>query len=148
MDAVKLHLLLNYIPLMGVPAGAFLLFYGYIRSRPLAKKTGLILLVLTAIVTLGVFGSGEAAGKGSDLMIGPVWANIRQHKAFAFQSFATIESMGVFALFGLINLMRGKQLAKWLTIVLLTLSLAAIGLTIRTAYFGRQIYSVEAPAVK
>ena len=148
MDATKLHLIFNYLPLIGTGMGAIVLLYGSRKVSVKAQKIGLGLLVLTAIITLVVFGTGEAAGMGTEFMIRPVWTNIQQHKVSAFPSFAVIESMGIFALFGLINLIRGRSLANWFTIIILVLSLASIGLTARTAYFGRQIYLVEAPAVK
>ena len=148
MDATKLHLLLNYIPLIVTPVGAFMLLYGSRRSRPKAQKTGLVLLVLMAVVTLGVFGTGEVAGKGSDLIIGPVWANIQQHKVSAFPSFAVIESLGIFALYGLINLMRQKALATWFMAIIMILSITALVLTARTAYLGRHIYTLDDPTAK
>jgi len=103
---------------------------------------------LTAIVTLIVFGTGEVAGKGADLMVGQIWTNIQQHKTSALPAFAVIESAGIFALYGLINLMRQKVLAVWVVVIIMLLSLAAIGLTARTAYLGRHIYTADAPAAE
>lgn len=148
MDATKLHLIFNYFPLIGMLVGPFILLYGSGRSNVKAQKIGLGILVLTAILTLLVFGTGEVAGKGSDLMVGQLWTNIQQHKASALPAFAVIESVGIFALYGWINLMRQKALAVWVVPIIILLSLAAIGLTGRTAYLGRHIYTVAAPVVK
>jgi len=148
MDATKLHLLFNYCPLIGTLAGPIVMLYGSWRSSVKAQKIGLGVLVLTSILTLVVFGTGEVAGKGSELMVGQVWTNIQQHKISALPAFAVIESVGIFALYGLINLVRQKALAVWVAVIIMLLSLAAIGLTARTAYLGRHIYSVDAPAAK
>jgi hypothetical protein len=148
MDATKLHLIFNYSPLIGTPIGIIVLLYGNQKLSVRAQNIGLGVLVLTAILTLVVFGTGEAAGMGSEFIIGPVWTNIQQHKVSAFPSFAVVESMGVFALFGMINLIRGKALAKWFAIMIVILSITAIGLTARTAYFGKQIHSLEVSAAQ
>jgi len=144
MDATKLHLLINYFPLAGTVIGPIVLIYGTRWRSEKAQKIGLGIVILTAILTLVVFGTGEAAGKGSDLLIGQVWTNIQGHRASALPAFAVIEANGIFAVFGFINLMRKKALTKWLIIIVLLLSVASVGLTARTAHFGRSIHLVNA----
>ncbi len=80
--------------------GPIVLIYGTRRPSEKAQKIGLGILVLTAILTLVVFGTGEVAGKGADLMVGQVWTNIQNHRASALPAFAVIEATGIFALFG------------------------------------------------
>ncbi len=145
MDAAKVHLSFNYLPLIGTFVGPLVLIYGArIRSEK-AQKISLGILILTAILTLVVFGSGEAAGVGASFLTGPVWTNIQGHRASALPAFAVIEANGIFALFGLINLMRKKALTQWLIIIVLLLSVSAVGLMARTAHLGRSIHSVNAP---
>ena len=148
MDATKLHLLFNYFPFAGTIIGPIVLIYGTRRRSEKTQTIGLGILILTAILTLVVFGTGEAAGKGSDLLIGQVWTNIQGHRASALPAFTVIEANGIFALFGLINLMRKKALTKWLIIIVFLLSFASVGLTARTAYLGRSIHSVNAPIAR
>jgi uncharacterized membrane protein len=144
MDATKLHLIFNYFPLAGTVIGPIVLIYGTRRRSEKTQKIGLGILILTAILTIVVFGTGEAAGKGADLLIGQVWTNIQGHRASALPAFAVIETTGIFAFFGLINLMRKKALTQWLVIMVLLLSVASIALTARTAHLGRSIHSVDA----
>ena len=148
MDATKLHLLFNYVPLAGTLIGPIVLIYGTRRASEKAQKIGLGILVLTAILTLVVFGTGEVAGKGADLMVGQVWTNIQNHRALALPTFAAIEATGVFALFGTINLIRQKALTQWLVTIVLVLSLASIGLTARTSHLGGAMHSVDASITK
>ncbi len=148
MDATKLHLIFNYFPLIGTLIGPIVLIYGTRWRSEKAQKIGLGIVILTAILTLVVFGTGEAAGKGSDLLIGQVWTNIQGHRASALPAFAVIEANGIFALFGLINLMRKKALTQWLLIIVLLLSVASVGLTARTAHLGRSIHLVNAQIAK
>jgi hypothetical protein len=144
MDATKLHLLFNYFPFAGTVIGPIMLIYGKWRARENVQMIGLGILVLTAILTLIVFGTGESAGKGANLMIGQVWTNIQNHRVSALPTFAAIEATGVFALFGAINLMRKKALTKWLITIVLALSLASIVLTARTSHLGEAIHAVDA----
>lgn len=148
MDATQIHVYLNYFPLVGMLIGPLLFAYGVWRSDHRTKLLGLGLVLTTAILTLAVFGTGEAAGKGADLMVGPPWTNIVHHKASALWAFMMIEAAGAFAFFGVVNLMRKKLLANWLIVIVLGLSLIAIGLTGWTVHLGRQIHSAMAPAVK
>lgn len=146
MDATRIHIFLNYFPLLGMLIGPLLFAYGIWRSDPRKQLVGLGLVLGTAIITLVVFGSGEAAGKGADMMVGPPWTNIVHHKASALWAFMVIEAAGAFAFFGVINLMRKRMLANWLIVIVLALSLIAIGLTGWTVHLGRHIYSTSAPA--
>jgi hypothetical protein len=148
MDATKLHLLFNYVPLIGTVFGPVVLIYGTRKLNVRTQMTGLGILILTAILTLVVFGTGESAGKGADLLVGQVWTNIQGHRASALPAFAAVEATGIFALFGAINLMRKKALTGWLVTLIFLLSLASIGLTVRTAYLGRSIHLVEAQIAK
>ena len=148
MDAIQIHLYLNYFPLAGMLIGPLLFAYGVWRSDRRTKLLGLGLVLTTAILTLAVFGTGEAAGKGADLMVGPPWTNIVHHKASALWAFMVVEAAGAFAFFGVVNLMRKKLLANWLIVIVLGLSLIAIGLTAWTVHLGRQIHADTAPAVK
>ncbi|MBP6002222.1 MAG: hypothetical protein KA746_02195 [Pyrinomonadaceae bacterium] len=148
MDATKLHLLFNYLPLIGTAIGPIVLIYGARKFNVKAQMTGFGILVLTAIATLVVFGTGEAAGKGTDLLVGQVWTNIQEHRRSALPAFAAVEATGIFALFGAINSMRKKAVTMWLVVIILVLSLASIGFTARTAYLGRSIHQVEAQIAK
>lgn len=148
MDATKLHLMFNYIPLIGTAIGPIVLFIGARKLNVKAQMTGFGILILTAIATLVVFGTGEATGKGTELLVGQVWTNIQAHRRSALPAFASVEATGIFAFFGAINLMRKKALTMWLVVIIVVLSLTSIGFTARTAYLGRSIHLVEAPIAK
>jgi uncharacterized membrane protein len=148
MDATQVHTSLNYFPIIGVFVGMILLAYGFWRKSNTASRISLMLLCLTAVIAFGVFGSGEVAGKGAELMAGPVWENIAAHKASALPAFAAIELTGILALIGLILIFRRSTVARWNVVAVLILSLAALGLTARTTLLGRHIYSAGATVNK
>lgn len=143
MDATRIHTLLNYLPLALTLLGILTLLIGTWRSNNKLRLTGLGLFCLTSLITLAVYATGEIAGKGSDLMVGQVWENIRVHRASALPAFVAVEVAGVFALFGLLAMARKRQLARWHVAVVLILAVAAIGLSARTTHLGRQIFTIN-----
>ncbi len=148
MDATQAHLLLNYFPLVGMTLGAALVLLGLWKRSERFDRLGLICFTITAVLVFPVYATGEIAGKGVDLLVGPVWTNIGGHRSSALPAFAAIEITGVLALTGLITLHRGSEIARWRVVALLVLSLTAAGLTARTTYLGRNIHTVDAAAAK
>ena len=144
MDPNRIHILLNYIPLIGVILGTALLLYGMWRPDSYVIRTSLGLFVVTALVTLAVYATGEIAGKGAHLMSGPPWTNIVAHRISALPTFVAIELTGVFALVGCIRTIRGKALARWNALVDLVLAIASLVLAARTTHIGRQIFVLSA----
>ena len=76
-------------------------------------------------------------------MAGPPWTNIVAHRASALPTFIAIELTGIFALVGLIQMIRGKGLARWNAFVVLILAIVSLFLTARTTHLGRQIFVLE-----
>jgi len=148
MDATQVHLFLNYIPLAGMTLGFVLLLLGSLKKSVRFIRIGLAVLVGTALVVLPVYATGEIAGKGAGLLIGPVWTNIANHRGSALPSFAATAVTGVLALIGLIAMFRGSELVRWKVIALMFLSLMSMSLTARTTYLGRHIHTVDAAAAK
>ena len=143
MDATRIHLFLNYIPVTGTLLGTVLLLLGFWKNSSKIKRISLFIFVLTAVLAFAVYATGEIAGKGAELLVGPVWTNIETHKASALPGFAAIEAAGLLALIGLVKSFRKSELPLWAVLALLFLSLAAFGLSLRTTYLGRNIYSVD-----
>ena len=146
MDATKVHIFLNYIPLTGTVIGIVMLVIGVWKKSDRFTRTGLALFILTALLTLAVYSTGEIAGKGSDQMVGQLWSNIREHRASALPTFAVVELTGILGLIGLVKMLRGGALSIWYIVVVLVLSVASLGLAARTTHFGRRIFTHEMPA--
>lgn len=144
MDPTRIHIFLNYIPLIGMALGIAMLLYGMWRSGREVSRNGLWLFVVTALLTLAVYATGEIAGKGAGLMAGPPWTNIVAHRASALPTFFAIELTGVFALVGLIRMIRGTGVARWNALVVLILAIASFALAARTTHIGRQIFVLNA----
>ena len=147
MDATRIHVFLNYIPLTGSVLGLAMIVFGMWRQNDRVSRTSLGLFVLTAIFTLAVYATGEIAGKGADQMVGPVWENIRVHRASAMPTFAAIMLTGIFALIGLISMLRRASLARWNKAVIMILAVASLLLALRTTDLGRHIFTVGTAVV-
>lgn len=144
MDAARVHLFLNYFPLIGTLLGIVMLVFGFWKRSDRVKRISLVVFFLTAVLAFAVYASGEVAGSGAGKLVGPVWTNIGTHKASALPAFAAIVSTGLFALIGLISMFRKSELARWNVLALLIFSLAALSLTARTTYLGARIHSIDA----
>lgn len=144
MDATRVHIFLNYVPLIGISIGVVLLLMGMRRPVSYATRASLGLFIVTALLTLLVYTTGEIAGKGAHLMAGPPWTNIVAHRTSAMPTFFAIELTGVFALVGLIRMIRGTGLARWYALVVLILAIASLALAARTTHIGRQIFVLKA----
>ena len=144
MDPTRIHLFLNYLPLIGMVLGTAALLYGMWRSGRQVGRCSLWVFLVTALITLAVYATGEIAGRGAGHMAGPPWTNIIAHRASALPTFVAIELTGIFALVGLIQMIRGKGLARWNAFVVLILAIASLFLVARTTHIGRQIFVLSA----
>ncbi len=144
MDPARIHIFLNYIPLLGMILGIALLLYGMLRPDSYVMRASQGLFVVTALVTLAVYATGEIAGKGAHLMSGPPWTNIVAHRTSALPTFVAIELTGVFALVGLIRTIRAKGLPRWNALIVIILAIASLALAARTTHIGRQIFVLNA----
>ena len=145
MDATQAHIFFNYIPLTGTVIGIVMLVIGFWKNSRLYIRTSLSLFILTALLTLAVYATGEIAGKGSDQTVGQLWANIREHRTSALPTFAVVELTGILALVGLAKMLRGGDIARWHIAAVLILAVASLVLSARTTHLGRRIFTFEMP---
>ena len=61
MNQVHLHLLMNHLPILGVPFGLLLLCAGMLRQSDELKKAALLTFVVAALLAVPVYFTGEPA---------------------------------------------------------------------------------------
>lgn len=61
MNPAHLHIVLNHIPVVGIPFGTGLLIWGFLRKSQEVKTTALLVFVAIALVTIPTYLSGKAA---------------------------------------------------------------------------------------
>jgi LPXTG-motif cell wall-anchored protein len=147
MNLAHLHLILNHLPVLGVPFGLALLGYGLWRRSDELKRTALAVLLLAALVTVPVYFTGEPAEDVVKGLPGVSRPLLSRHEDAATTAFVVVGIAGLAALAGLLAFRRNKNLPGWYSGLILAVSLAASGLLVWTANLGGKARHPEIRAV-
>lgn len=144
MDWVHVHLLLNHVPVVGTIIGSLLLLAAMVRKSDELKKASLVIFVVTALVAIPVFLTGEPAEELTENLPGVSEAVVERHEDSALLSLVAVEFLGAVSLLGLILLWRARRTAaRWVVSLALAASIVAAGLMAWTATLGGQIRHTE-----
>lgn len=143
MNATHLHLMLNHIPVLGTAFGLALLAFALGRRSEELKKAGLATFLLTALLAVPVYLTGEPAEDVAQPLPGVSKAIIEQHEQAATVAFTGLVVLGVGALAGLILFRGSKIVPRWFGSVMLAASLIVGGLMAWTANLGGQVRHTE-----
>ncbi len=146
MDALKLHLLLNYYPAIGIIFGT-LVFIGALRFRSFpAQRFALKLVFFFALLTLAVVLTGEIGSHAVE-PDSPARANaVASHRLIATATFVAVVAAGIAALVGLIRGRRDPEGGKGVYTIFLILAVISSVLLVTTILRGRQIkWAVSIP---
>ena len=80
MDPVHVHLFLNHVPIVGSFAAVLLLAYAAIRKSDEVMRVGLVALVLTALVAIPVYLTGEPSEDIVEKLPGVSEAFMEEHE--------------------------------------------------------------------
>jgi hypothetical protein len=150
LSAAHLHLLLNHVPTVGFTIGLTLFIAGLVVKSDHLKVASLVTLVGIALLAMPTY----ATGSGANLQLcgqlaGPCEdpavsrSLIEMHESLAFLSYVLIIFAGGVAWLGLWHYRRLRRLPTWNAVVLLVLSLAALGTVAQAATIGGEIRHVE-----
>lgn len=142
MNWPHVHLLLNYVPVMGVPFGFLLLAAALARKSLELTKASLGVFAVVALVTIPVYLAGEPTEEVVEHLPGISESFIEEHEESALLSLVAIEILGVLAVAGLV-LFRGSSIPTWFVTTSLVLSLLAAVSVGWTANLGREIHHPE-----
>ena len=142
MSAVHIHLLLNHVPVLGSIACLLLLAAGLLRRSREVTVIALLATVVTALLTIPVFLTGEPAEDTVEKLPGVTKQYIHAHEEAAEAAFTAMEIAGALALLTLILGMR-RETPRWATLATLVVLLAAAGLIARAANLGGEIRHTE-----
>jgi len=142
MTAAYYHLILNHIPVVGVGFGFLIFIIAIFKKSNEFIKASLIIFLVSALVTIPTYLTGEDAAHAiknmqfvSANLIGP-------HARVAFLTLIIVEVLGAVSLLGLI-LSRGKSVPRWIVNLVLVLSIVAGGAVTFTANLGGMIHHPE-----
>lgn len=145
MSPAHLHILLNHFPVIGTALAAFVLFYGFIKRSDEIKKLSLILLVLTSLVTIPVYLTGDKAESqinGTGIQ-GVNEDFIEPHEDFAFKAFIASDIVGLLAIVTLFIYRKPKHMPMGIAALFFVLMLALNGMMAWTAHLGGLINHTE-----
>ncbi len=142
-SAAHLHLLLNHIPVIGIPIIGVLLVLAVAMKQQALVRIALGFTVVLALFTLPVYLSGEPAEEIVEDLPGVPHAVLEEHEEIAKVTFVATEVLGALALLGLALAWKRDRVSKPLVYGSLVLVLIASGLLARTAYLGGQIRHTE-----
>jgi formate hydrogenlyase subunit 3/multisubunit Na+/H+ antiporter MnhD subunit len=147
MSAAHIHLLLNHIPILGSIFGLLVLCYGMLRKSDEIKKTSLGVFVITALVTIVVYLTGDGAAEIVSNLPGVSTAIIQQHDKAATITMVAIEILGAVSLLSLFLSWRSRrELKSWMALCVLILAMISSGLGAWTGSIGGQIRHTEVRA--
>lgn len=149
MNAAQIHLALNHLPIGLVLIGVPILLAAILRKSRELKTTASILLMLSALVTVPVFLTGEPAEEVVEDRVGVSEAIIHEHEEAAELSLIFIALLGslTFAAWLFERYRTPAPSTVWLGI--LALGIINVGLFLRTAHLGGLIRHEEIrPAVQ
>jgi uncharacterized membrane protein len=143
MNWAHIHLLLSHLPVVGTIFGVLLLLLALLRKSEELKRVSLGVFVLTALLALPVYFTGEPAEKVVEHLPGVAEPLIEGHENAALFALLMAGGAGIVAMAGLIFFRRAEKLPGWIVAAMLVLSLATSGLMGWTANLGGQIRHTE-----
>jgi cytochrome bd-type quinol oxidase subunit 2 len=147
MSAAHVHLLLNHVPILGSIFGLLVLCYGMLRKSGEIKETSLGVFVITALVTIPVYLTGDGAAQIVSNLPGVSTAIIQQHDQAATITMFAIQILGVVSLLSLwLSRRSRRELRSWMTLGVFILAMISSGLGAWTGSIGGQIRHTEVRA--
>jgi uncharacterized membrane protein len=143
MNPAHLHIILNHIPVIGIPFGIALLIWGFVRKSQELKTTALLVFVAIALVTIPTYFSGKAAEDLMEDLPGVSENLIENHETAATIALGAASILGGLALVRLLMASRFATIGGPMTILVLVFSLGVAGWLGRTANLGGQIRHSE-----
>lgn len=144
MNAAHLHLVLNHFPVIGSAIAIFILLIGLLKKSDDIKKVSVMVLILTALVTIPVYLTGDKAQAKIEGNYEDVDEEfIDQHEDFALYSFIAMDITGAVGLLSLLLYKKPKTLPNSFAVLLLAMLLAVNGMMAYTANLGGRIHHPE-----
>jgi hypothetical protein len=135
MNNVHWHLLLSHAPLFGAIGGFGLFAFAVIRKIKAVERAGLVILMLTALISIPVYLTGEGAEEAVEHSAAFSESAVEQHEEIAKTSFYVMLAMGGVALLAWFNRSFGKAAGtiRWVVVLM---SFVTVCMVSATAWYG------------
>lgn len=143
MELAHVHLMLNHVPLLGTFFAACLLLWALVRKNDALKHLGAVILVISALVTIPVYFTGEPAEEKVEHLPGVERSIIHEHEEAGEAGIIVMSVIGAIALVSMVLVRRTPAtLTRW-SVILLVASLFSFSVMARVAYLGGQVMHPE-----
>jgi uncharacterized membrane protein len=143
MNPAHLHIILNHIPVIGIPFCAALLSYGLLRKSEEVKRASLFAFIVIAVLTIPAFLAGQAAEDVVEHLPGVSEQLIENHEDAGLIALIATLILGAISTAVLLLSRRFSSAARRMTVLLLVLSLMGGAWLARTANLGGKIRHTE-----
>ena len=147
MNLTHVHLVLNHVPIVLTFVGLALLLAAALRRSTELRTAGLLMFLLSAMVAVAVYLTGEPAEESVEHMPGVTHAIIERHEdaaGFALASVVVLGAASTIALgLGLTKLTARPNVARAVLGLPLLISVAAGALLLWTAKLGGEVRHTE-----
>jgi uncharacterized membrane protein len=143
MNSAHLHLILNHLPVLGTVFGLAILAFGLWKRSEDNKQLALGLLVITALLAIPTYLTGEPAEGAVKGLSGVAGDLIERHEEAAGVALGGVLALGLFAVVGLVAFRRQRPVATWFGVTALLGALIVSGLMAWTANLGGQVHHPE-----
>ena len=127
MNPAHLHIILNHIPVIGIPFGIAILSYAFLRKNAQIRTLGLLVFVVIALITIPTYLAGKAAEDTVEDLPGVEEHLIENHERAATIALVATSVLGGLALIRLLVPARFSTIGGPLTILVFVLSLGVAG---------------------
>ena len=139
MNGAHVHLIVTHLPVLGVAFGTFLLGFGLLRKNRVIQQVALGVLVLAGLTAGVAYLTGEGAEEAIEGTVGAGQSLLDRHEDAALVGLVATGMAGALALVVLASGLKGRPLAKGLTVFNLVVGLAASGTLVWVANLGGQL---------
>lgn len=143
MNAAHLHVILNHIPIVGVPIGLALLLYGIIRGSTEVKRASLLVFIAMGFIAVPTFLSGQAAEDIVEHLPGVTHDVIENHETAGTVALGLTASLGGVALAALVWSFRTAAVSSLVAVLLLLGAGGVSGWLAWTGNLGGKIRHTE-----